>query len=112
MTILNYTNSIKDEFAVLHFTGRDYSINGVLLTNQESKKEYNVGFEALPSSVKFSLTEVIAEGDITKDSTFSIKLLASQGKRVYMDIIVFSGRIDAKLDYTQNENSETGYVFG
>ena len=112
MTILNYTETIKNEYAILYFTGRDYSIDRVVLTNQESKKEYDVGFEPFPSSVQFGLREAMSEDDANNDSTFSIKLIDSKGRLIYTDIVVFEGRINTQLDYTEDEESNTGYVFG
>ena len=112
MTILNYTDVITNRYGILHFTGRDGSISKVVVTNQESRKEYEVGFQLFASYVQFGFSDFIDSEDITNDSTFSIKLLGSGNKCRYRDIIVFEGRVDNVSDYQQNEETNTGYVFG
>jgi hypothetical protein len=112
MTILRYKEVITNEYGILHFTGRDGSISKVVLTNQESKTEHEVDFELFASYVQFSFRDFIITGDITNDSTFSIKLLSSRDECRYRDIIVFEGRMDTQSDYKENTESGTGYVFG
>jgi hypothetical protein len=112
MTILNYTDAITNGYGILHFTGRDGSISKVVLTNQESKKEYEVQFQLFGGYVQFGFREFTDTEDITNDSTFSIKLLGASNKCRYRDIIVFEGRMDTQSDYTENTESGTGYVFG
>ncbi len=112
MTILNYTDTIRDEYAILYFTGRDYTIAEVVLTNQESKKEYSVVFLESSNSVQFDIRKLIQDEDISNDSTLLIKLVDSEGRYIYTDIVVFEGRINTQLDYTEDEESDTGYVFG
>jgi hypothetical protein len=112
MTILNYTDVIDSGFGILHFTGRDGSISKVVLTNQESKKEYEVQFQLFGGYVQFGFREFTDTEDITNDSTFSIELLGDEDKCRYSDIIVFEGRMDTQSDYTENTESGTGYVFG
>ena len=112
MTILNYTDTIANKYGILHFTGREGSISRVVLTNQESKKEYQVGFELFASYVQFGFSDFINSEDITNDSTFSIKLLGASNKCRYRDIIVFKGRMDTQSDYSENAESGTEYVFG
>lgn len=112
MTILNYTDAITNKFGILHFTGRDGSISKIVLTNQESKKEYEVSFQLFGGYVQFGFSDFIDEEDITNDSTFSIKLLGAGDDCIYRDIIVFEGRMNTNLDYSESTNTETGYVFG
>lgn len=112
MTILNYEEVTTNGYGILHFTGRDGSISKVVLTNQESKKVYEVPFVLYGSYVQFGFADVIGGQDITNDSTFSIKLLGSEDKCRYRDIVVFEGRMDTQSDYTENTESGTGYVFG
>lgn len=112
MTILNYTDAIANGFAILHFTGRDGSISKVVLTNQESKKKHEVGFELFGGYVQFGFRAFIEAEDITNDSTFSIELLGDGDECRYRDIVVFEGRMDTQSDYTENTESGTGYVFG
>lgn len=112
MTILNYTDVITNKYGILHFTGRDGSISKVVLTDQESKKEYEVGFQLFGSYVQFNFNDFTNSGEVTKDSSYSIKLISTRDKCIYRDIIVFEGRMNTQSDYTENTESGTGYVFG
>lgn len=112
MTILNYEDTIQTRFGTVYYTGRDASINEVILTNKESKSSYSVSFTDFSTSLYVDFGSFIDALDINKDSTFSISFLSSDGLSLYRDIVVFDERIDSKSDYTQNEESGTGYVFG
>lgn len=112
MTILNYEDTIQDRYGTVYYTGRDASVNQVVLTNKESKVSISVGFTDFSTSLYVNFGYFIDSSDIKKDSTFSINFLSDDGLSLYRDIVVFDERIDSESDYTQNEESVTGYVFG
>ena len=112
MTILNYEDTTQTRFGTVHYTGRNGSVNEVILTNKESKKSLSVSFTDSGTSLLVDLGGFIDASDINKDSSFSIEINNSVGFSLYRDIVVFEGRVNGKLDYTQNEESGTGYVFG
>jgi len=110
MTILNYTETTGNGYFDIHYTGRDGLVTKALVTNQETKQEYlQVATVQSESVVRVEGARDMFSG---KDNTFTVDLRTTEGYTIYSNIIVFEGRMDTQSDYTENTESETGYVFG
>ncbi len=111
MTILDYQAIEADvnKIATIPFLGREGTIDTVTLINQETKSSDNVGFSVSGNIITVSFIDIWEYLEI--DSSISM-VLKSAGKSLYRDIIIFDGRLDTQEDYSENEESDTGYVFG
>ncbi len=111
MTILDY-NQIdisRDKLVLIPFIGRDGFISSIVLINKDTKEEYTPAYTESTDGVTVDFSSFWS--DLNIDTILSIVVKGSSNN-LYRDIVVFNGRIDTKLDYTQNEKSGTGYVFG
>jgi len=111
MTVANYNTSISNNAIKVNYTGRDGSIRVVKMINQETKKVYFLDFVKDISSVEIDIRPLI-DDNVNKDNTFSLILLDISNNSIYRDILVFDGRVDNVSDYKQDEETNTGYVFG
>ena len=111
MTILDYNqiDTDLDKLVSIPFIGRSGSISSVVLINKDTKEEYTPTYVESTNEVTVDFSSFWA--DLTIDTILSI-IVKGVSNNLYRDIVVFNGRIDTKLDYTQNEQSGTGYVFG
>ena len=111
MTILDYNqiDTDLDKLVSIPFIGRSGSISSIVLINKDTKEEYTPTYTESADGVTVDFSSFWA--DLTIDTILSI-IVKGVSNNLYRDIVVFNGRIDTKLDYTQNEQSGTGYVFG
>ena len=124
MTILNYESLLSSVTITLsEVVGRQQlGMYEADFINQETKERFTIPVTRSVFNPPFGdpiiglptvlMTDIINSVGFNINSTFSITVKSQLNEVIYRDIIVFDGRLDTQSDYTENEESGTGYVFG